>query len=439
MRARVVVAALLVTGAALAKPPPPKPAPPPPVAKPVQVAALAKIAAEVAAGIGKVAPGTLVAVSALTSDVPSPRGEELSLRVATLVASKLDAKAHPQAASLAVARGAAGRVGSLVYVQLEVKTGSLNATADLYPVVANGWERLRNPAPGPQAHAFVTAPLDAEVRTFLQPIVLEQAAVHKAKLEEQDVVAVGCGDLDSDGGLEIALATRARVVVGKLRGGKYVPGRTAAWSDLAARAPVPLHEPLGSVVLRPGELWVGTTDRGGVAVDPALAVLRPLAGLPLPGSDACVAPEASASAFAANAIGCAKGEVVTATPRADAIASLGLIGKDGTASEVLVAREPGGKLRLKRSDLAKETTLDGAGAQLAVADLDLDGTAEIAVTGDLAEGDTITVYSWRTNGLVPRLKLATKEPVRALAACPPEERGAPGLVAIVGSELWLVR
>lgn len=436
----MLLAALLVTSAALAKPtPPPRPPAPPAVTKPVQVAALAKIAAEVAMGIGKVAPGTLVAVSALASDVPAPRGEELSLRVATLVASKLEAKAHPQAASLAVARGAAGRVGSLVYVQLEVKSGSLNATADLYPVVANGWERLRNPAPGPQAHAFVGAPLDAEVRTFLQPIVLEQAAVHKAKLEEPDVVAVGCGDLDADGGLEIALATRARVVVGKLRGGKYVPARTAAWSDLVGRAPVPLREPLGGVVLRAGELLVGTTDRGGVAVDPSLTVLRPLAGLPFPGSDACLAAEPAAAAFAANAIGCTKGDVVSITPRADAIAALGLIGKDGSASEVLAVREPGGKLRLRRSDLAKEATLDGAGAQLAVADLDLDGTAEIAVTGDLAEGDTITVYSWRSSGLVQRLKLVTKEPVRALAACPPEERGTPGLVAIVGSELWLVR
>ena len=60
-------------------------------------------------------------------------------------------------------------------------------------------------------------PLHPEVVRFpivlmiLQPIVLEQAKVHKARHEETDVIALGCGDLDSDGGLEIVVASRARI------------------------------------------------------------------------------------------------------------------------------------------------------------------------------------------------------------------------------------
>ena len=451
MKTRVALLLVLFAGTAVAKPTA-KPAPPPPPdakATPAHVSALAHVASEVVAGLGAVPAGTLVAVSLPATDIPAPRGEELAVRIAALVASKLAGKAHPQAASLAVARGAAGRAGSLVYVQLEITKGALNATVDLYPVVSNGWERLRNPAPGPKAHAFVTSPLDAEIRTYLQPIVLEQASVHKAKLDEADVVAIGCGDVDADGGLEIGLATRSRVVLGNLRGGKFAVLRATPWSQLAPRLPVPLREPVGSIVLapqpHPGELFVGTTDRGGVALDAMLGLRRPLTGIPIPGADgdACMAPEPAANAFSAG-IACvppSKGDpaVVLPATRFDAIAALSLVGKDGIVTDVSAARDPGGKVRLHRSDVAKELALDGAGAQLALADLDLDGTAEIAVSGDPAEGDSLTIYSWRNNGLAQRLKLPTKEPVRALAACPPEERGLPALVAVVGNEVWLVR
>ena len=450
MKTRVLLLLVLLGGTSAAKPAvKPAPAPPAAPATPAHVSALTHLASEVASGIGTVPADTLVAVSAPTTDIPAPRGDELAVRVAALVASKLGGKAHPQAASLAVARAAAGRAGSLVYVQLEIVKGALNATADLYPVVSNGWERLRNPAPGPKAHAFVASALDAEIRTYLQPIVLEQASVHKAKLEEPDVVAIGCGDVDADGGLEIALATRSRVVLGKLRGGKLTIVRAAPWSQLAPRVPVPLREAVGSIVLapqvHPGELFVGTTDRGGVAVDALLALRRPLTGIPIPGADgdACMAAEPAANAFSSG-IACMpppKGDPATVVPpaRFDAIAALSLVGKDGVVTDVTALREPSGRVRLRRSDVAKELPLDGAGAQLALADLDLDGTAEIAVSGDLPEGDALTVYSWRASGLVQRLKVPTKEPVRALAACPPEERGLPALVAIVGSEVWLVR
>ena len=452
-RRRLALALVLWAGTAAAKPAA-KPAPPPPAAPatPAHVSALVQVANEIAAGLGTVPPGTLVAVSAPTTDIPAPHGDELAVRLAALVASKVAGKAHAQAASLAVARGAAGRAGSLVYVQLEIKQGALNATADLYPVVSNGWERLRNPAPGPKAHAFSASPLDAEVRTFLQPIILEQASVHKAKLDEPDVVAVGCGDVDADGGLELVLATRSRIVVGKLRGGKFAVVRAAPWSQLAPRVPVPLRETIGSIVLapqiHPGELFVGTTDRGGIAVDAMLSFRRPLTGIPIPGADgeACMAAEPAANAFSAG-IACVppmKGDPAVVVPlaRFDAIAALSLVGKDGAVIDVSASREPTGKIHLHRSDVAKDLPLEGVGAQLALADLDLDGTAEIAVSGDVVSEDghdQLTVYSWQSSGLAQRLKLATKDPVRALAACPPEERGVPGLVAVVGNELWLVR
>jgi hypothetical protein len=428
---------------------------PPPASSPAHTSAIVHVATGIVQGLGDVPAGALVAVSPLVSDVPAPKGDELALRVATNIAGRLGvAHAHPQPATLAVARGVSGRAASLVYIQLEIAKGELRATADLYPVVSNSWERLRNPVPGPRAHAFIGAPLDAEVRTFLQPIVLEQASVHKAKHDETDVLAVGCGDIDADGGNEIVLATRSRVVMGKLRGGKLVTLRATPWSQLASRAPVPLREPTASVVIprtRRGELLIGMTDRGAVAVDATLVTRRQLTGLPIPGAEgeACTVTSPELGGFEGSGVGCdppAKGDpaAVLASPSArfDAIAALDLVARDGAVTQVVAAREPSGKLRLRRSDATGksiETPIDSAGAQIALADLDLDGTPEIAFSGDYTDGDTLAVWSWRPNGLAQRLRLPTKDSVRAIAACPPEEKGLPALVAVVGSEIWLVR
>ena len=175
--------------------------------------AIVRLATDIAAGIATFPPGTLIAVSPLVSDIPAPKGEDLARLIGAQLGGRLNAKVHPQPVALSVARAASGRAGSLVYVQLEIAKGVLHATADLYPAIPNGWERLRNPVPGPQAHAFAEVSIDAEVRTFLQPIVLEQAKVSRAKHEEGDVIAVGCGDLDADGGLELVLASKQRIAV----------------------------------------------------------------------------------------------------------------------------------------------------------------------------------------------------------------------------------
>lgn len=433
-----------------------------PAAPAPRSSAIVQLSAEIAQGLGQVPPGALVVVSPLSSDVPAPKGDDLSARVAAQIAGRLGvAHAHPQPASLAVARGLSGRAASLVWVQLEVAKGELRATADLYPVIANGWERLRNPAPGPRAHAFAATAIDAEVRTFLQPIVLEQASVRRSKHDETDVLAIGCGDVDSDGGLEIVIASRARVVVGKLRGGKLSVTRTTPWAQLASRAPVPMREPIATVIVSPhahrGEVLLGNTDRGAVAVDGSLVTRRQLAGLPVPGADgdACVVASPEYGVFEGPGIACHPAPTVSTTtkadpvvvltvpaPRFDTIAALDLVAKDGGLTQVVAAREPNGKLRLRKSEPSgrvQELPIESTGAQLAMADLDLDGTPEIAFSADSPDSDTLTVASWGPSGLVQRLRFPTKDPVRAIAACPPEAQGLPGLVAVVGSEVWLVR
>ena len=472
----IVAAAMVCASSARAQAPekkgPAPTTPPAPAAAPgpVHGGALLHISAEIAQGIGQVPAGAIVVASPVASDIPAPKADELAVRIAAQVAGKIGvAKAHGQPAALAVARGVSGRAASLVYLQLEIVKGELRVTADLYPVVSNGWERLRNPVPGPRAHAFAMAPLDAEVRGFLTPVLLEQATVHKIRHEEGEVVAVGCGDVDGDGGNELVLVTRQRVTIAKIRGGKLVVLRTAAWSTIASRVPVPMRDPIGSVLVSPpghrGEILLGTTDRGGVVVDGSLTAKRQLTGLPVPGGDgdACTVASADASAFEGNAIACdipppvekpatpAKGKsakvepVVIFTPpvaRYDSVAALDAIGRDGTVSQVIAVREPSGKLRLRRQDAGGarpvEATLEGAGAQLALVDLDLDGVPEIVTTSD-GPDELLLVSSFGRGLVTPRLRFPARDGVRAVGVCPPEEKGVPGLVAVVGNEVWLVR
>lgn len=452
----------------------PAPVPAPPLAPPpLHASAILRLAHEIAQGMGPIPAGAIVVASAVVSDIPAPKADDLAVRIAAQVAGRIGlAKAHPQPAALAVARGVSGRAASLVYLQIEIVKGELRVTADLYPVVSNGWERLRNPVPGPRAHAFAMAPLDAEVRGFLAPVMLEQATLHKIKHDEGEVLAVGCGDLDGDGGLELVLVTRGRVAVAKVRAGKLVVQRAAAWSTIASRAPVPMRDPLASVLVSPrghrGEILIGTTDRGGVAIDGALVARRQLTGLPVPGGEgeACaspspelgaydgnvvpcdlpVAPRAPASAGAAKAAPPKVSEplplFIPPVPRYDAIATLDAIGRDGAVAHVVAVREPNGRMHVRRQDLGAprpiEVVLDGTGAQVALVDLDLDGSPELVTTSD-GPDDGIVVSSFARGAVTARLRFPAKEPVRALGVCPPEEKGVPGIVAVVGNEVWLVR
>ena len=240
--------------------------------------------------------------------------------------------------------------------------------------------------------------------------------------------------------------------------------------------------PLGSVLVSPpghgGEILIGTTERGGVVVDGSLVARRQLAGIPVADGrgDACTMASPEVSAFEGNAFACeipepvraplgaggskagARGKagakpasaarpeaaVVFAPPstRYDAIASLDAVGRDGAVTQVLAAREPSGTLHVRVQEAgaprAFEATLEGVGAQLALVDLDLDGTPEIVTTADSLE-DHLVVSSVSRVGITERLRFPAKEGVRAVGVCPPEERGVPALVAVVGSEVWVVR
>jgi hypothetical protein len=110
---------------------------------------------------------------------------------------------------------------------------------------------------------------------------------------------------------------------------------------------------------------------------------------------------------------------------------------DGSVRAAAIAREPGGKLDARFGEATH--VLDGVGAQIALGDLDQDGSPEIVASA--ADGDdAITIWSWDgASDPKERLRLPAPGGVRALCTCPPEEGGAPALVAVVDGEVWIVR
>ena len=124
--------------------------------------------------------------------------------------------------------------------------------------------------------------------------------------------------------------------------------------------------------------------------------------------------------------------------RFDAFAQADIVQKDGSLRPLWVDREPTGKLRVRFGE--QTTSIEGAGAQVALGDLDQDGAPEIVTTNDAAAADDfVLVSTWTPQGLRTRAKVPAPAGVRALGVCPPEVRGVPALVAIVGSEVWVWR
>ncbi|MGH7283480.1 MAG: hypothetical protein ACRELY_18295, partial [Polyangiaceae bacterium] len=388
----------------------------------------------------------LVVAAPFVSDQPTTKGDELALRIASVLAGKIGgpSHAHPKVASLSVARAVAGHAQGLVYVSAQLEKGELRVTVDSYPALANGWDRARAPAPPPRAHAFATAPVDAEVRTFFSPVLLEQASLHKAHHDEGNVIAAACGDIDDDGGMEIALISRARVSIGHLRGKgdqeTFVASKRADWSALALAAPVPLREPLAGASFASNALLAGTSDRGGVELGPDLSARGSLAGIPVGGSR-CARVDPAAAAFAGDSRWCGalSDASAVAMPLAhfDAGAVASIVDARGVARSITAARDSDGKLVVRFGTGTR--TFDDVGAQVAVGDLDLDGIPEIVTTRNVASDDAIEIWSYDGSQTRERKKIPAPGGVSAFAICPPEANGAPALVAVVGSEVWLVR
>lgn len=412
--------------------------------------AIAATAAKLAEPLRPQARAPMVFCGAIRSDAAAPRAAELSMRIASVLAGALGngARAGRSPVTLESARPAASGAESWVFVEVELAAGELRATADVYPVPRNVWDRARNPVPGPSAHAFSAVRIDAEVRSFLAPVPLVALRAERFKFDDPEVVALGCEDLDTDGSLDVLAVTRRNVTLGRLRAGKVQTVRRTAWSDLSPIAAAPWREALGSLSFAAaGTVDVGVTDRARmVRLSSDLQPIASLDGMPVQSPVGSACAKAHPGAFFDRVTRCIASDPdpslqLPAGPF-DAWAAARVVLADGTARDVWAARDPGDARLQLRDGAGRTASVPRVGAQVAIADLNLDGDPEIVSGRDVLDDrdDGLTVRTWTSAGaVVERGGLPVPAGVLAVAACPPDGPGPRAMVVATRSELWVVR
>jgi hypothetical protein len=418
-------------------------------------AALDVLVSRVATTVGELPPRVVVVSAPLTGDVRAPRGEQLAHELVRQLAGRLGAKAQPSKRLLPLprARTHAAGAAALLHLRPKIEAGRISLRADAYPVPSTVWARALAPEPGPVAHAYATAPLDAEVRGYLRSLPSGKPKVVKHSGIDPGVVALACGDLDGDLVPEVVTVSRRRVLLGRLGDGQLRRLREAAWNDLSPIAGAPLREPLAFAAIVPpdaagrfpGHLDVSLSDRKhSVRLDPALGLVSNLKGFAVASSPVAGCTRIAALELHPSLHSCTAGDPAPRPAElggaADAVAATVLVSREGRAEQVLAWRSK--HTLALRSGPAGPLVLGRAGAQIALGDLDQDGALDVVSSRDVltASKDVLLVRSLLPDGRVERrFELPVPDGVRALAVCPPDGPGRAALLVATGRELWELR
>ena len=413
-----------------------------------QAGALREVGCELAHALASAPPGALVVSAPLTSDVKLAQPERLTSRIAAIVSGALGrgSRARDEPAKLARARTLASSGGTLIHLEIEIGRGELRVTADVYPAPRRFWARVRDAAPSPSLHAFVSRRIDAEIRTFLPPVPLVAGAIQRAMAPDTDAVALACDDTDLDGAIELVWVGRRRIHVGRLREGRFQVVHSASWPDLSPVAQSPLREPVGAVSIDPGRyLDVGISDRAYlVRLSPELSpISKPGRRVPWPGGG-CT--RFNALSLRAEIEPCVPGDALVKLAKfqsaTDAVAGASVTTRAGEPRLVRAGRISNEPIVVLMDDRGKSAKLGGMGAQLAVGDLDGDGQPELLSGSNTLkpEADALIVHTWQDDGrLVERLRLSVPAGIRALAVCPPESAGLSPIAIATSDAVWVVR
>lgn len=380
-----------------------------------------------------------VVVGSITSPLRLEHTEELAQRLARAVAGELgpNARVEPFVAGRN-ARAATAGFDALV-LDAELSRERFRVDAELFGAASKFWERFRPGTSGAMARAHASRPVDAELAAYFPPVPLVLTRIDKARLDEPSV-ALACGDVEGDGGLQIVSVGRRRVQVGRVAHGRFEATKSRAWSELSEIAPRPLKEPIASASVDAARrLRVGISDRvDALSLDRELTPLARFRGM-LPW------PHAGCVPFVPGGVGDSRVRCEMKTTRSsdttlDAVAGARLTRRDGSAFDVLAWRRTDAELVLELGNSRWE--LGASGAQLALADLDSDGSAELISSLDTLEPsrDAVLVRSVMPDGkLREAFRVPVPSGVRALAACPAWGSGLAPLLIATGDELWIVR
>jgi hypothetical protein len=416
----------------------------------VNASALSALACELSRALADVPAPAVVVSAPLKSDVTTPKQDALTARLANVVAGRLGrgARADGTPSDLHQALRSARAAKALVYLTPEFVGGELRVTADAFTSKVRFWDRVANPEPSPAAHGYSARRADAEIRTFLPAVTLVAHRIDHVPTPEQTPVAIACGDVGADGSPDIVLVGRRRVLVGRLSAGKFVSDVTRDWSDLSPVAPSPLREPLGTAAILPnGAVDVALSDRAsGFRLDGRGTTLMPLPlSFPWPGGGCA---SRTPTGLAPSPVRCAADDDVAVAARdaakgsVDAIAGAVIAAPDGAVRLVRASRSGTDDAVTIFDDARHSTRLAPGGAQIAVGDLDGDGTAELVVSKDTLEPskDGVSVYSWTgSDTLARRFEVAVPAGVRAVAVCPWLGDGMSPLVIAASNEVMVIR
>lgn len=257
------------------------------------------------------------------------------------------------------------------------------------------------------------------------------------------------------GGVDVyALASDAR---GRVRASRLASGERPA----GERAPAPPRRPLATIEARGDDVevtWADLLTPYGVSFDRGSLAYAPRAPCAPRGHRAfglCAIRVPGRDYFSNRP---PRGEAAEALPSAFYVrAESSIRGADGAAREVAALATAGGRLRITvgphraaRRAPRGEAGVAGHGLAIAIADVDLDGQAEVLASSDrpLGEGDRLTLYRVRSAGTVVRLWRGAElsGSVAVAAAADVDGDGREELLAIEEppsaageARLWVVR
>jgi len=403
--------------------------------------ALGQVACELAVEL-KVGNTPTLVFAVVGSQPGAPR--ELSQTLARLVAGELGDNARAATQTLTEPTPPRAPHGSsVVLVQARLEADRLAVTADRYDSPRGFWDRFRPGVRGSSAHAHAARGLDAELRGFLPKVPLVVSRIDKASAPDEPPLALGCGDVDGDGSLEIVSVGRRRVQLGRVAGAAFRAFRSLAWSDLSPVAPQPLREPIASLYVASGDgLVVGLTDRAdALALDSSLRVrARYPARMPWPGGGCA---RVLVAGLSSEREACERSTLAAADQLGalDAITGAPVVRRDGTTFRAFARRRKDGKLELELGERRLELP-DTVGAQLALGDLDGDGQTELLTSVDTLDPatDALSVRTLSADGKVtPAFRIDVPGGIRALAVCPSEGAALTPVVLATSDALWVLR
>lgn len=388
--------------------------------------------------------GELLVVAVNPADAKDgAAGDELALNLSRQLAADLapKARAHRKVVTKAAAAALAKRGLDVAIVESNLSRERLTATLSVVQA-QKFWRRFSSEA-SVLWRSQATRASDSELRQYLPVVPLVVSKIDRAAPLDEPILALGCGDVDGDGSLEIVAVGRRRIQMGRVVRGRFSVLASASWSELSEIAPRPLREPIATASVLPGGgVAVGLSDRAdGLRLDDKLQVVERYPGrLPWPGAG-CAKVEAGG--LGDRVLPCAARDAkLTAAARAvDTLAGLSLARRDGTTHTLLATRGADGMVELALG--ARRVKLDAAaGAQLALAELNGDGLAELLTTeSSLDPGqDALIARTLDDAGAAKGgFRVAVPSGVRALTVCPSEGPLLTPIVMATGDGLWVVR